>query len=47
MSKWSTASKLGPNIDGTNIIKFILNNSPQYATVGYNEKDTDCKCNLP
>jgi hypothetical protein len=29
MSKWFTANKLALNLDKTNIIKFITNNSPQ------------------
>jgi hypothetical protein len=31
MRKWFTANKLALNLDKTNIIKFITNNSPQYA----------------
>jgi hypothetical protein len=39
MSKWFTAKKLAPNLDKTNIIKFITTNSPQYAlSTGYNGK---------
>jgi hypothetical protein len=39
MSKWFTANKLALNLDETNIIQFITNNSPQYAlSIGYNGK---------
>jgi hypothetical protein len=39
VSKWFTAIKLALNIDKTNVIKFIRNNSPQYAlNIGYYEK---------
>jgi hypothetical protein len=39
MSKWFTANKLALNLDKTNIIKFITNNSPKYAlSTGYNGK---------
>jgi hypothetical protein len=39
ISKWFTANKLALNLDKTNIIKFITNNSPQYAlSIGYDEK---------
>jgi hypothetical protein len=38
MSKWFTANKLALNLDKTNIIKFIKNNSPQYAlSIGFME----------
>jgi hypothetical protein len=38
-SKWFTDNKLALNLDKTNIIKFITNNSPQYAlSIGYNGK---------
>jgi hypothetical protein len=38
-SKWFTANKLALNLDKTNIIKFITNNSPQYAlSIGENGK---------
>jgi hypothetical protein len=38
MSKWFTANKLALNLDKTNIIKFITNNSPQYPlSIGYND----------
>jgi hypothetical protein len=34
--KWFTANKLALNLDKTNIIKFITNNSPQLAlSIGY------------
>jgi hypothetical protein len=39
MSKWFAGNKLALNLDKTNIIKFITNNSPQYAlSIGYNGK---------
>jgi hypothetical protein len=39
MSKWFTPNKLVLNLDKTNIIKFIINISPQYdLKIGYNEK---------
>jgi hypothetical protein len=39
ISKWLTANKLARNRDKTNIIKFITNNSPQYALIiGYDQK---------
>jgi hypothetical protein len=35
-SKWVTANNLALNLYKTNIIKFITNNSPQYAlSIGY------------
>jgi hypothetical protein len=38
-SKWFTANRLTLNLDRTNIIKFIANNSPQHAlNIGYNGK---------
>jgi hypothetical protein len=46
MSKWFTASKLALNMDETNIIKFILSNSLQNASIGCNEKYMDCKCKM-
>lgn len=33
MNKWFTANKLVLKPDKTNIIKFVMNNSPQYALV--------------
>jgi hypothetical protein len=33
MSKWLSANKLAPNLENTNIIKFIMNNSPQHTSV--------------
>jgi hypothetical protein len=39
MSKWFTANKLALNLDKTNTIKFVTNNSPQYAlSIGCNGK---------
>jgi hypothetical protein len=39
MSKWFTANKLALNLDKTNIIKSVTNNSPQCAlSTGYNGK---------
>jgi hypothetical protein len=39
VSKWFTDNKLSLNLDKTNIIKFITNNSPQYPlSNGYNDK---------
>jgi hypothetical protein len=39
MSKWFTDKKLALYLDKTNIIKFITNNSPQYAlSISYNGK---------
>jgi hypothetical protein len=39
MSKWFAANKLALNIDKTNKIKFITNNSRQYSiSIGYNDK---------
>jgi hypothetical protein len=39
MSKWFTANKLALNLDKTNIIQLITNNSQQYAlSIGYNEE---------
>jgi hypothetical protein len=39
MSKWFTANKQALNLDKTNVIKFITNNSPQLAlSTGYNGK---------
>jgi hypothetical protein len=31
MSKWFAANRLALNVDKTNIIKFIANNSPQHT----------------
>jgi hypothetical protein len=39
MSKWFAVHKLAPNLDKTNIIKFITNNWPQCPLrIGYNDK---------
>jgi hypothetical protein len=38
MTEWFTANKLVLNLDKTNIMKFITNNSPQ---IGYKEKYID------
>jgi hypothetical protein len=39
MSKWLSANKLPLNLDKTNIIKFIIKNSPQYPlNIRYNDK---------
>jgi hypothetical protein len=38
MSKWFIASKLALNLDNTNTIKFMINNSPQHVSSGYNDK---------
>jgi hypothetical protein len=39
MSRWFAANKLALNLDKTNIIKFITNNSTQYAvSIGYKGK---------
>lgn len=39
MSKWFTADKLAHNLEKTNIIKYIMNNSPQYEfSIGYNKE---------
>jgi hypothetical protein len=39
MNKWFTANKLALNLDKINILKFITNNSPQYALcISYNGK---------
>jgi hypothetical protein len=46
MSKWFTAHKLALNLDKTNIVKFITNNSPQYTlSIGYNDKCIEEKVN--
>jgi hypothetical protein len=38
-SKWFTSNELVLNVDKTNIIKFITNESPQYELrIGYDEK---------
>jgi hypothetical protein len=38
VSKWFTANKLAQNLDKTNIIKFIKDNTPQYAlSIGFLE----------
>jgi hypothetical protein len=31
MIKWFTANKLAPNLDKTDVIKFMMNNLPQYV----------------
>jgi hypothetical protein len=39
MSKWFSTNKLSLNLDKTNVIKFIMKNSPQYpVNIGYNDK---------
>jgi hypothetical protein len=39
MSKWFTANRLALNLNKTNIIQFIANNSPRHAlSIGYNGK---------
>jgi hypothetical protein len=39
MSKWFAANKLALSVDETNIIKFIMKNSPQHTlNIGYKEK---------
>jgi hypothetical protein len=39
MSKWFAANKLALNLDKTNIITFITNNTPQYPlSIRYNDK---------
>jgi hypothetical protein len=46
MNKQFTANKLAPNLYETNIIKFITNNSLQYALcIGYNEKYINASVN--
>jgi hypothetical protein len=38
MSKWFTANKLVLNLDKTNLITFLINNSPQFPlSIGYND----------
>jgi hypothetical protein len=43
-SIWSAANRFVLNVDKTNIIKFITNNSPQYALyIGYTGVDKEGK----
>jgi hypothetical protein len=47
MSKWFAANRLALNIDETNIIKFVANNSPQLAlNIGYNGKNIEELVNM-
>jgi len=33
-------------MDETNVVEFIVSNSPWYASIGCNEKYIDCKCKM-
>jgi hypothetical protein len=47
MSKWFTTNELALNLDRTNVIQFITNNSPQYTlNIVYDDKLTEQFVNI-